>query len=539
MNLHFLGGAHEVGASSTLIEIEGHRILVDAGIRMGSEQDSQLPNLDAVGGVDTVLVTHAHADHTGALPVLMRYLRPDVKMYCTPPTKLITKVLLEDSANRWQREEQEDKPPLYTPEDVTLVLQRMETLPWDEPVSICDGVTARWIRAGHILGAAMIYIEGKQERILMTGDVSVTDQLTIPGMVEQLPYQLDGMVTESTYGNRQHKDRTEQVNELVQAVAKTVAAGGKVLIPAFAVGRSQEVILILKRAMERKDIPEFPVYVDGMVQKVNDIYSGFPNELSPPLPHIAECGEDIFYSDTIRQVPPDYDRDSVSSWEPCCIVASSGMLIGGRSKGYADRLVSNPKNLIAITGYQAKGTPGRALLDLAEQNDSTDREWTLNDETKETSVPMKCRVERYFLSAHADKDQLTGLVEKVKPRRLFLVHGDKDARKELSQSVRKTSPDVEVKLPKNGRKYTVTKQAGIAGGRQLWSDRILSELYAFLVKMGAKGPFRVRELTEMWFGTEETTPIAVKFFHWCLSLDSRFFVRDSKDSNSFRLKPTV
>ena len=415
----------------------------------------------------------------------------------------------------------------------------METVPWDEPVSICDGVTARWIRAGHILGAAMIYIEGKQESLLMTGDVSVTDQLTIPGMVEQLPYRPDVMVMESTYGDRRHKDRTEQVNELVQAVAKTVAAGGKVLIPAFAVGRSQEVILILKDAMERKQIPEFPVYVDGMVKKVNEIYSGLPNELSPPLPHIAECGEYIFYSDTIRQVPPDYDRDSVSSWEPCCIVASSGMLIGGRSKGYAKQLVGNPKNLIAITGHQAEGTPGHALLDLAKQKDSTDREWTLNDETKETSVPMKCRVERYFLSAHADKDQLTGLVEKVKPRRLFLVHGDKDARKELSQSVRKTSPDVEVKLPKNGRKYTVTKQVGIAGGRQLWSDRILSELYTFLVKMGAKGPFRVRELTEMWFGTEETTPIAVKFFHWCLSLDRRFFVRDSKDSNSFRLKPTV
>ena len=539
MNFHFFRGADEVGASCTLIEIEGHRILVDVGIRMGPEQDSQLPNLDAVGGVDTVLVTHAHTDHTGALPVLMRDLPPDVKVYCTPPTKLITKVLLEDSANRGQREEQEDKPPLYTREDVDLVLQRMKTVPWDEPVSICDGVTARWIRAGHILGAAMIYIEGKQERILMTGDVSVTDQLTIPGMVEQLPYRPDVMVMESTYGDRRHKDRTEQVNELVQAVAKTVAAGGKVLIPAFAVGRSQEVILILKDAMERKQIPEFPVYVDGMVKKVNEIYSGLPNELSPPLPHIAECGEYIFYSDTIRQVPPDYDRDSVSSWEPCCIVASSGMLIGGRSKGYAKQLVGNPKNLIAITGHQAEGTPGHALLDLAKQKDSTDREWTLNDETKETSVPMKCRVERYFLSAHADKDQLTGLVEKVKPRRLFLVHGDKDARKELSQSVRKTSPDVEVKLPKNGRKYTVTKQVGIAGGRQLWSDRILSELYTFLVKKGAKRPFRVRELAEMWFGTEETTPIAVKFFHWCLSLDRRFFVRDSKDSNSFRLKPIV
>jgi Cft2 family RNA processing exonuclease len=534
MNLHFLGGAHEVGASSTLIEIEGHRILVDAGIRMGSEQDSQLPNLDAVGGVDAVLLTHAHTDHTGALPVLMRDLPPDVKVYCIPPTKLITKVLLEDSAKRMQREEQEEnKPPLYTPEDVTLVLQRMETVRWDKPVSICDGVRATWLRAGHILGAGMIYIEGKQESLLMTGDVSVTDQLTIPGMDEQLPYQPDVMVMESTYGNRQHKDRTEQVNKFVQAVAKTVAAGGKVLIPAFAVGRSQEVILILKDAMERK---QFPVYVDGMVKKVNDIYSGLPNELSPPLPHIAECGEDIFYSDTIMPVPTHYDRDRVSSWEPCCIVASSGMLIGGMSERYAKQLVGNPKNLIAITGYQAEGTPGRALLDLEDQNDSTDREWTLNDGPK---LLVKCQVKRFSLSAHADSAQLTELVKKVQPRNLFLVHGDKDARKKLSQSVRKTSPDVEVKLPKNGRKYTVTKQAGIAGGRQLWSDRILSELYTFLVKKGAKRPFRVRELAEMWFGTEETTPIAVKFFHWCLSLDRRFFVRDSKDSNSFRLKPIV
>ena len=536
MKLHFLGGADEVGASCTLIEIEGHRILVDAGIRMGPEQDSPLPALDAVGRVDAVLITHAHSDHTSALPVLMRDL-PDVKVYCTPPTKRITKVLLEDSANRGEPKEQEDKPPLYTPEEVALVLQRMEPVPWDKPVPICDGVTATWIRAGHILGAGMIYIEGERENILMTGDVSVTDQLTIPGMGmdEQLPDRPDVMVMESTYGNRLHKDRTEQENKFAQDVAKVVAAGGKVLIPAFAVGRSQEVILILKDAIERRKIPEFPVYVDGMVRDINDIYSRFPNELLPRLEHIAECGEDIFYSDTIIPVTTNCDRDNVLSGEPCCIVASSGMLNGGRSEGYAKQLVRNPKNLIAITGYQAEGTPGRALLDQAEQNDSTDREWALKKDG--TKLSVKCRVKRYSLSAHADRNQLTELVQRVQPRNLFLVHGDQKARKELSESVRKTSPDVEVKRPRNGRKYTVTKQEGIAEGRRLWSDRILSELYDFLMKKGFKGPFRVRDLTEMWFGTEETTPITVQFFHWCLSLDWQFFVQDRKDSNLFRLKP--
>ena len=327
MNTTFLGGANEVGASGTLIEIEERRILVDTGIRQNVKQDTPLPDLDKIGKVDAFLLTHAHTDHTGALPGLVSRLPACVKGYCTPATKPITRVLLEDSKNHLKPEEQEK--PLFTPEAIDTALDYldfMETVQWNTPRQICDGVTATWIRAGHILGAAMIHIKGKQESILMTGDVSVTDQKTIPGMsMLDLPYQPDVMVMESTYGDRQHKDRATEEKRLVSDVAEVIEAGGKVLIPVFATGRSQEVILILKQAMQRGDIPpELPVYIDGMVRKVNTVYSDFIDELSFSLQRKSRRGENIFYSDVITAVSSDAQRDRILSGPSCCIVASSG-----------------------------------------------------------------------------------------------------------------------------------------------------------------------------------------------------------------------
>lgn len=547
MKLHFFGGANEVGASSTLIEIEESRILVDAGIRMGPGQDSPLPDFPdfaKVGMPDAVLVTHAHTDHTGALPVpeLRNIWQTGVKVFWTPATRAITQVLLEDAANRNETDEQkEDKSPPYTQDDLDVFLNCMkEEVHWLEPVQICEGITATWIPAGHILGAAMIYIQGKHESILMTGDVSATNQLTIPGMVVP-PWckNPDVMVMESTYGNRQHEVTRKQekrrlAKDVAKDVAKVIADGGKVLIPAFAVGRSQEVILILKRAMERGVPPPFPVYVDGMVRDINRIYSDpdFADDLSSPLQRKAKRGENLFYSDFIREVESRDEFDSILAGEPCCIVASSGMLIGGMSSAYAKKLVGDPKNLIAITGYQAKGTPGRALQDLVENEEATDRVWKLNDGV---SVPVKCQVERYSLSAHADSEELLKLVTKVQPRKLFLVHGDADARGELFKSIRKRHPAIDVSLPQNGCLYTVKNQPGIADRRRLSNDKILSELYDFLRKMEMTRSFRARELAEIWFGTEGVTQKTVEFLKICLSLDGRFL--EYNESGIFRLRP--
>ena len=533
MKLHFLGGADEVGASCTLIEIEGRRILVDAGIRMGAAQGSQLPNfsvLDDVGMPDEVLITHAHTDHTGALPVLVSSLPAGVKVYCTPATKAITQVLLSDAV-KLMAQDRDGELPLYPPEAAEAALGRMVGVPWLATVPICDGaLTATWIPAGHILGAALIYIEGVRESVLMTGDVSVANQLTIPGMV--VPQcRPDVMVMESTYGNRQHADRAQQEAALALRVAEVIEAGGKVLIPAFAVGRSQEVILILARAMRRKQIPEFPVFVDGMVRSVNAVYAAFGDDLSPSVRRRAERNEDVFYSDTVGAVSSSADRRRVLSGPPCCVVASSGMLIGGASSYYAERLAGDAANLIAITGYQDEESPGRALLDLMQARDPEERVLMLNGQR----VRVACQVEPYSLSAHADGGELAGLVQRLKPRTCFLVHGDVEARGALSSMVDVYLQEG-VQLPENGGVYTVETvqkmrqrgygrrvlRAGIAGGRPL-SDDTLSEVQNYVVETGAQGPFRAQELAEIWFGTEMTTPSEVEAFRLLLSDSREFF----------------
>ena len=408
----FFGGADKVGASRTLIEIEEARILADAGSQMGVKQDEQLPDLDKIGKIDVFLLTHAHTDHTGALPELVSRLHAGVKGYCTPATKAITQVLLQDSRKRTDREEQEGKECLFTSEEIDAAMQYlegMEEVSWWTPEQICDGVTATWIPAGHILGAAMIYIEGDQESILITGDVSVTDQKTIPGMsMSALPYQPDVMVMESTYGDRQHKDRAEEEERFISHVKRVIEAGGKVLIPVFAIGRAQEVILILKQAIQRRKI-ECPIWVDGMAKDVNDIYSDFPDELLPSLQRKAKRSEDLFYSNDIKQVSSKGQRNSILAGPPCCIIAPSGMLKGGWSSHYAEHLVPHAENLIAITGYQAEGNPGYTL--------EKKKKWKQADGTL---ALVECDVKRYSLSAHADRDQLTELVEKYNHVSYFL-----------------------------------------------------------------------------------------------------------------------
>ena len=285
--------------------------------------------------------------------------------------------------------------------------------------------------------------------------------------------------------------------------------------------------MILKQEMERKEIPKFPVYVDGMVRDVNAIYSRFADELQRPLRRKAEQDESLFNSDVIKEVLSSQKPENILAGEPCCIVASSGMLNGGKSVAYAKQLVANPKNLIAITGYQAEGTPGRALEDLRKRKNSEDRVWFLDDER----FDVKCKVERYSLSAHADSKELLALVQKEEPRKLFLVHGDADARGELFKSARKAFPNIDVKLPENenGKVYPIEKRTGIARGRRHTMERILSEVHTDLLRIRKRGPFHIRELAEFWFGSESVTEVEVKFVEWCLFLDREFFRRGSDD----------
>ena len=551
MKLHFLGGASEVGASCTLIELEGQRILVDAGIRMGAAPGGQLPNLallDEVGAPEEVLITHAHSDHTGALPVLVPGLPGDVPLRCTAPTQAIAAVLLQDALKIMQQGEREGDLPLYAPEAVELTLARMQAVPHLVDVPICGGaLRATWIPAGHILGAASIYIEGRRESLLMGGDISVGQQQSIPGMV--VPRcRPDVVVLESTYGNRRHADRAQQETALVRQVAEAVTAGGKVLIPAFAVGRSQEVVLIIVRAMRRGDIPAFPVWVDGMVRAVNAVYASFPDMLSPPLRRRCEKGENPFYTDAVKAVQSPAKREQVLAGPPSCIVASSGMLTGGASAFYATRLAGGPENLIAITGYQDEESPGRALLDLARvQSQSGERMLKLQGQR----LSVACRVETYALSAHADGGELASLVRRLAPQAAYLVHGEDEARRALA-----TELDLHlsggVHLPENGCAYTFeyahpesrNRRYGGSGtrhglGRGLSIDAsALEQIRAYLVETGNRGLLRVQDVAEIWWGTDQISAAEIEACKICLDGDRQCFMADHRRPYLFRIAET-
>ncbi|MBT4500702.1 MAG: MBL fold metallo-hydrolase [Gemmatimonadetes bacterium] len=540
MELFFLGGGSEIGASCTLVEIEGRRLLVDAGIRMGAAAGEHLPNfslIDDVGTPEEVLITHAHSDHTGGLPALVPGLPWDVPLRCTPPTLAITRILFNDALKIMQfKEEREGDIPLYPPEAVELTLGRMKGVPYLTTVPICDGaLKATWIPAGHILGAACIYIEGKRESLLVSGDVSVGDQRTIPGMV--IPRcRPDVAVLEATYGNRRHADRAQQEAALVEKVAEVIEAGGKVLIPAFAVGRAQEVILILARAVRQGRMPPFPVWIDGMVRAVNAVYASFPEILAPSLRRRIEKGESPFYTDFIRPVSRARERDQVLDGPPCCIVASSGMLTGGASAFYAARLAGGSENLIAITGYQDEEAPGRALLNLSRAGDR-ERVLTLNGQR----VPVSCRVETYSLSAHADSGELAALARRLEPVSVCLVHGDDEARRSLA-----TALDWQlsggVHLPDNGGVYRSegvrkvgtgprygggVSRLGLGGKRRI-DEHALEEIRTYLLETEAKGPLRVQDLAEIWCGSEGVSLDEIGIFKELLEGDQRLFEADRK-----------
>ena len=271
MKIHFLGGANEVGASCSLLEVDGKKILVDAGIRMGSGASSPLPDLERLqelGPPDLILVTHAHADHIGSLP-LVHLAYPTVPVVTTAPTKALMSILLGDALKimnlRWEREEDI---PLYPPHAVEGLLSRIQTVGIGEDVPLCRGeVRATFTPSGHVLGACSVALDTAEGMVLFAGDYSVDPQRTVDSMT--IPkLRADVVITESTYGDRLHADRSREEKRLVETVKRVVSGGGKVLVPAFALGRAQEVLLILLEAKRRGELGDVPVYADGLVRRI-------------------------------------------------------------------------------------------------------------------------------------------------------------------------------------------------------------------------------------------------------------------------------
>ena len=450
MNITFCGGAAEVGASCYLLKIDDKNILLDCGIRMkGSDNLPDFRLIQEEGGVDAIIVSHAHLDHSGALPVISREY-PDSRIYMTHASKALLRVLLYDSLKIMERAEADI--PIYAEKHVVEMLDRVICYSPQYSFKPIPGndISVSFYNAGHIAGAALVYIQAVEGTVLFTGDYSVTDQQTVIGCsVPKL--RPDVMISESTYGDKLHSNRDIEEERLVATVKEVVDRGGKILIPAFALGRAQEIILILRRAINRKELPEFPIYIDGMIRAINRIYKLNPNYLQSNLARKIFRGNDIFYDDNVIEVSDHDMREKiVESDQSLCIISSSGMLKGGPSSYYAEELLDNKDNFIAITGYQDEEAPGSDILDLLE-SDEDQREIVLNNKRME----VECQFGNYGLSAHADKNQLIGLIHRVSPRRIFLVHGDEGVIEDLALEL---NQDVHGRIfvPANGESYPLS-----------------------------------------------------------------------------------
>ena len=410
-----LGGDDHIGGSCLLVEAGGTRILVDAGLRPGDRAGPPRDIGRALDGpLDAVVVTHAHNDHCGYVPALAARL-PQLRVLATRETAALMPVMWADTAKVLAARERgrarwgDRGDVLYAPADAAAAARRCEGLAFGAPRRI-GALTVELFPAGHILGAAGVVVRAGDRRVVVTGDISGFRQETVGGYaVPGSARAADLLVLESTCCADDHDDRDLRVDELVRAVAGVHGRGGRVLIPAFALGRAQEIALTLRR-----HLPEVPLRVDGMAADLAAVFES----LDPALKVFGGAA-------AVANRPAELD-----SFRTGVVISTSGMLTGGPAVQWASRILPEPGSALFISGYQDEESPGRALLDLAAKGGA----FPLPGHGRE--VPVRARVGTVRLSAHADRRGLLRIADEVAARETMLVHGIPGRQRTFAETLR-------------------------------------------------------------------------------------------------------
>jgi metallo-beta-lactamase family protein len=444
--IEFWGGVGTVTGSKYLIETDKARVLVDCGLFQGlkelRERNWQDPPFDP-SSLDAVLITHAHIDHTGYLPRLVAqgFNNP---VYCSRGTSDLLKILLpdaarlqeEDAAYRNRHHLTKHKPalPLYTEEDARAAIQLIQPLEnIGGRVEVAPGIRAEFRIAGHILGSSLILLEiegagadGKGRRVLFSGDLGHYDQPIIHDPVP--PPACDYLLVESTYGDRLH-DPEDPRDALARIINETHARGGVVLIPAFAIGRTQELIYLIRELEDEKRIPILPVRVDSpMAAAATQVYSNRKEEQDEEYASILRQRRHPLRTHSMLTASSRDESKRLNDERGTrIIVSASGMMTGGRVLHHARRVLPDERATIVFVGYQAAGTTGRRILD-------GEREVKIMGQF----TPVRCRIERIGgFSAHADWREVLHWLEGMPaaPRRVFPTHGEPEAARAMGDHI--------------------------------------------------------------------------------------------------------
>lgn len=459
MTIQFLGAAKTVTGSCFYVKTDNTKFLVDCGAFQGPEE-LEKKNYDPFpfdpADIDFVFLTHAHFDHCGRIPVLVKQGFKG-RIICTQPTRDLAKIILLDSANlqeeeskRWEANAKsgsasldEAKKPLFTEQDVEECMRFFEVYPYGTSVNITQNCEFRMRDAGHILGSAIFEFwlknsAGRLRKLVFSGDLGQPGARIVndPDMIRDADY----IVCESTYGNRLHKDRNETVLELLSALQSAQKMGGNVLIPSFAIERTQELLYEINLFFENRLISDLPVYLDSpMASKATEIFRQYPDFYDEDAKRLIQKGDDPFDFPGLTKIESTEESRRLAAKKGVVIIAGSGMCTGGRILHHLRNNIENPATHLVIVGYQVSGTLGRRIVDgekvvkiMGQDYQNNARLYTLNG-----------------FSGHGDQRDLRYWIRGFgrTPRQLFLVHGDEHIVKEFQQNLVKEEIDGNVYVP--------------------------------------------------------------------------------------------
>jgi KH/beta-lactamase-domain protein len=440
VSLITLGGFSQVGRSCMLLSTPESKILVDCGINPGAKHPmDSFPRLDfldiTLDELDAIVIGHAHLDHTGFLPALCKfgYKGP---IYCTEPTLPMMNLIQLDAIKVAAAQ---GRTPMYSERDVKQIMKQAITLPYGTVTDISPDIKLVLANAGHILGSALchFHIGNGDHNFVYSGDIKFGKSILFEAASWNFP-RVETLLIESTYGAKEDIQPTRQEVEsaFINAVNNTLADGGKVLIPIPAVGRAQEIMMVIDHYMKSGEMVEAPVFTEGMISEASAIHEAYPEYLARELKQkILETDDNPFDSEYFTNIEhADAREEPMRDNSPCIILATSGMLEGGPVLEYFKNIAPDKKNKVLFVSYQVNGTMGRRVLDGSKQVTM------LGKEGKVEVVTVNCSVEKLDgFSGHSDYNQLMSFVQRLRPklRRVLVNHGERRKSENLAMNIRR------------------------------------------------------------------------------------------------------